>query len=82
MIVAVSIVGASVPLYMTTRSLPGSLGAAFGVVALTLAAVNRRSREQQLEDLVRFAVTYWPFSTCDKTRASATDRIACPAFLS
>jgi signal transduction histidine kinase len=50
-IVAVGIVGASVPLYLTTRSGPGALGAAFGVVALTLAAVNRRSREQQLEDL-------------------------------
>ncbi|HEY3561635.1 MAG TPA: histidine kinase [Kribbella sp.] len=50
-IVAISIVGASVPLYVTTRSIPGALGAAFGVVALTLAAVNRRSREQQLEDL-------------------------------
>ncbi|HWD83204.1 MAG TPA: histidine kinase [Kribbella sp.] len=50
-IVAVSIVGASVPLYVTTRSVPGAFGAALGVVALTLAAVNRRSREQQLEDL-------------------------------
>jgi signal transduction histidine kinase len=50
-IVGVGILGASVPLYVTTRSGPGALGAAFGVVALTLAAVNRRSREQQLEDL-------------------------------
>ena len=50
-IVAVGILGTSVPLYITTRSLPGAVGAAFGVVALTLAAVNRRSREQQLEDL-------------------------------
>ncbi len=50
-IVAISIVGASVPLYLTTRSLPGAFGAAFGLVAFTLAAVNRRTREQQLEDL-------------------------------
>ncbi|WP_202872748.1 sensor histidine kinase [Kribbella soli] len=50
-IVAISILGASVPLYLTTHSLPGAFGAAFGVVALTLAAVNRRTREQQLEDL-------------------------------
>ncbi|WP_427896305.1 sensor histidine kinase [Kribbella sp. GL6] len=50
-IVGASIVGASVPLYLTTRSVPGACGAAFGVVALTLAAINRRSREQRLEDL-------------------------------
>ncbi|GAA3090982.1 signal transduction histidine kinase [Kribbella aluminosa] len=50
-VVAVSIVGVSVPLYITTRSAPGAFGAAFGLVALTLAAVNRRSREQQLEEL-------------------------------
>ncbi|GAA1116164.1 histidine kinase [Kribbella jejuensis] len=51
MVVAISIAGASVPLYVTTRSVPAALGAAFGVVALTLAAINRRSREQQLEEL-------------------------------
>ncbi|TKK83493.1 hypothetical protein FDA38_07615 [Kribbella jiaozuonensis] len=50
-IVGVGILGASVPLYVTTRSGPGAIGAAFGVVALTLAAVNRRSREQRLEEL-------------------------------
>jgi signal transduction histidine kinase len=50
-IVTAGILGASVPLYITTRSGPGALGAAFGVVALTLASINRRSREQQLEDL-------------------------------
>jgi signal transduction histidine kinase len=50
-IVAAGILGASVPLYVTTRSGPGALGTAFGVVALTLASINRRSREQQLEDL-------------------------------
>ncbi|MFF0269728.1 sensor histidine kinase [Kribbella sp. NPDC004536] len=50
-IVAISIVGTSVPLYVTTRSVPAACGAAFGVVALTLAAINRRSREQRLEDL-------------------------------
>ncbi|NUR95596.1 MAG: hypothetical protein HOV67_10085, partial [Kribbellaceae bacterium] len=38
-VVGVSIAGASVPLYVTTRSVPGAFGAAFGVVALTLAAV-------------------------------------------
>jgi len=50
-IVAVGILGASVPVYVTTRSGPAALGVAFGVVALTLASINRRSREQQLEDL-------------------------------
>ncbi|WP_242000486.1 sensor histidine kinase [Kribbella rubisoli] len=50
-VVSIAIIGGSVPLYITTRSAPGAIGAAFGVVALTLAAVNRRNREQQLEDL-------------------------------
>lgn len=50
-VVTVAILGASLPLFLTTRSAPGAIGAGFGVVALTLAAVNRRNREQQLEDL-------------------------------
>ncbi|MEV4263785.1 histidine kinase [Kribbella sp. NPDC049584] len=50
-IVAIGILGASVPVYVTTRSGPAVVGVAFGVVALTLASINRRSREQQLEDL-------------------------------
>jgi signal transduction histidine kinase len=50
-IVAVGILGASVPQYVTTRSGTAALGTAFGVVALTLASINRRTREQQLEDL-------------------------------
>jgi signal transduction histidine kinase len=50
-IVGVSIVGTSVPLYITTHSAPAAFGAGFGVIALTLAAINRRSREQRLEDL-------------------------------
>lgn len=50
-IVVVGILGASVPLYITTRTGTAALGTAFGVVALTLASINRRTREQQLEDL-------------------------------
>jgi signal transduction histidine kinase len=50
-VVAVSIVGATVPLYITTHSIPGACGAGFGLLTLTLASVNRRSREQQLDDL-------------------------------
>lgn len=50
-IVGVGIVGASLPLYATTGSPGGALGAALGVVALALSAINRRNREQQLEDL-------------------------------
>jgi signal transduction histidine kinase len=50
-IVAAGILGVSVPMYVTTRSGTAALGSAFGVVALTLASVNRRTREQQLEDL-------------------------------
>jgi signal transduction histidine kinase len=50
-VVAVGILGVSAPLYVTTRSAPGSIGAAFGVLALTLASINRRTREEQLEDL-------------------------------
>ena len=50
-VVAVGILGASVPLYVTTGKGTAALGTAFGVVALTLASINRRTREQQLEDL-------------------------------
>jgi signal transduction histidine kinase len=50
-IVGVGIAGASVPLYATTGSATGALGSALGVVALALSAINRRNREQQLEDL-------------------------------
>ncbi|HZX04195.1 sensor histidine kinase [Kribbella sp.] len=51
MIVGASILGVSVPLYLTTHSLPGAFGSAFGVIALTLVSINRRNREQQLEEL-------------------------------
>lgn len=50
-VVGIGIVGASVPLYLTTQSVPAAVGAAFGVNALTLSAVNRRNREEQLEEL-------------------------------
>ncbi|GAA1590646.1 histidine kinase [Kribbella hippodromi] len=50
-VVGIGILGASVPLYVTTHSLPAAFGSAFGVLALTLASINRRTREQQLEDL-------------------------------
>lgn len=49
--VAVAVVGASVPLYLTTHSAAGALGSAFGVIALALAALNRRTREDQLDEL-------------------------------
>ena len=50
-IVAVGVLGASIPLYLTTRSGPGALGVVFGLTALVLSAVNRRDRETQLEEL-------------------------------
>ncbi|MEU4286667.1 histidine kinase [Kribbella sp. NPDC026596] len=50
-IVAVGVFGASIPLYVTTRSGPGALGVVFGLTALVLSAVNRRNRETQLEEL-------------------------------
>ena len=50
-IVAVGVLGASIPLYLTTRSGPGALGVVFGLTALVLSAVNRRNRETQLEEL-------------------------------
>jgi signal transduction histidine kinase len=50
-VVVIGVVGASVPLYITTGSVAGAVGPAFGLVALVLASVNRRNRESQLEDL-------------------------------
>ncbi|GAA2815797.1 sensor histidine kinase [Kribbella solani] len=50
-IVGAGMLGASLPLYATTRSEAAALGSAFGVLALTLSSVNRRNREQQMEEL-------------------------------
>ncbi|MFF0344592.1 sensor histidine kinase [Kribbella sp. NPDC004875] len=50
-IVGIGVLGASLPLYATSRSWTVAFGAAFGVIALTFASINRRTREQQLEDL-------------------------------
>ncbi|MGW6276792.1 sensor histidine kinase [Kribbella sp. NPDC055071] len=50
-VIAIATVGVAVPLYVTSHSLPGAFGAAIGIAALTLAALNRRNREDQLEEL-------------------------------
>jgi signal transduction histidine kinase len=50
-VVAIAMVGAAVPIYANSHSVLGACGAAFGIAAITLAAVNRRTREDQLEDL-------------------------------
>ena len=48
---ALGVLGASVPVYVSTRSLPGALGTALGVTALVLASVNRQRREEQIEGM-------------------------------
>jgi signal transduction histidine kinase len=50
-VIGVGVVGASVPIYVNTRSFAGAVGSAFGVAALTLASLNRRNREDQLDEL-------------------------------
>jgi signal transduction histidine kinase len=50
-VVALGVLGASVPVYVSTRSLPGALGTALGVTALVLASVNRQRREEQIEGM-------------------------------
>jgi signal transduction histidine kinase len=51
LVVLLSIAGASLPILKTSGSPGAAIGTAVGVVALVLAAVNRRAREQQLEEL-------------------------------
>ncbi|WP_199238322.1 sensor histidine kinase [Kribbella steppae] len=50
-VVVMGIVGASVPIYLNTDSITAAIGTAFGVTALVLASINRRNREEQLEEL-------------------------------
>lgn len=50
-VVVLGILGASVPTLLTTGSVSSSIGVAVGVIALLLASVNRRTREEQLDDL-------------------------------
>ncbi|HET6986738.1 MAG TPA: histidine kinase [Kribbella sp.] len=50
-VVLLGILGASVPIYINTHSLAAAVGTAFGVTALVLASINRRTREQQLDEL-------------------------------
>ena len=50
-IIVLGVVGASVPMFLNTRSILAALGTAFGVTALVLASINRRTREEQLDEL-------------------------------
>jgi signal transduction histidine kinase len=50
-VVLLGILGASVPIYINTHSLAAAIGTAFGVTALVLASINRRTREEQLDEL-------------------------------
>jgi len=51
LVVLLSIVGVALPILVLTDSIASAVGTAFGVVALVLASVNRRAREEQLEQL-------------------------------
>jgi signal transduction histidine kinase len=50
-VVLLGILGASVPIYLNTHSVAGAVGTAVGVTALVLASINRRTREEQLDQL-------------------------------
>jgi signal transduction histidine kinase len=50
-VIVIAMIGVAGPLYVTSRSVTGALGAAFGITALTLASLNRRNREDQLDEL-------------------------------
>ena len=50
-VVALAVLGASVPVYVSTRSVPGAAGTALGVTALILASINRQRREEQIEGM-------------------------------
>ena len=51
LVVLLGIVGASLPILLNHGSPGGAVGTAVGAVALLLASINRRVREQQLDDL-------------------------------
>ncbi|TDD46242.1 sensor histidine kinase [Kribbella antibiotica] len=50
-VIVVATLGVSVPFYLATHSLTTAFGSALGMLALSLAAINRRNRETQLEEL-------------------------------
>jgi signal transduction histidine kinase len=50
-VAALGVIGASVPMYVNTRSVTAALGTALGVTALVLASINRQRREEQLEGM-------------------------------
>ncbi|NEA31384.1 histidine kinase [Streptomyces sp. SID13031] len=51
LVVVLGILGASVPLLLVTGSVSSAIGIAVGVIAILLASINRRAREEQLDEL-------------------------------
>ena len=50
-VVTLGVLGASIPMYVNTHSVPAVVGTALGVIALVLASINRQRREEQLEGM-------------------------------